>query len=202
MSDGKKIDWHQAKKLADKVVRIFAPACERIEIAGSVRRLKSYVGDIEIVCIPKMTPSGLFGDQADNALLPVLERLCMNRGDILPVKGGDKYRQYQLLPAEAHGIMLDVFMVTAESWGVQLCIRTGPQEFSQKAVTPRCKAGLLQDGLKVEGGCLWQVTGEHYGNDGCGPSATRIDTREERDFMRYLSCGFLEPDQRAKIVGA
>lgn len=42
-----------AQALAQSVVFALAPHCERIEIAGSVRRMKAYLDDIDIVCIPR-----------------------------------------------------------------------------------------------------------------------------------------------------
>ena len=44
----------RAQVVAAEVVALLAPACERIEIAGSVRREKTDVGDIEIVCTPSV----------------------------------------------------------------------------------------------------------------------------------------------------
>lgn len=43
----------RAKVLAEEVRQVLAPYCEQIEIAGSIRREKAEVGDIEIICIPK-----------------------------------------------------------------------------------------------------------------------------------------------------
>ena len=37
----------KAKAIADKYVALLAPFCDRIEIAGSIRREKEEVGDIE-----------------------------------------------------------------------------------------------------------------------------------------------------------
>lgn len=42
-----------AKKLAEFLVELMSEYCERIMIAGSIRRGKHEVKDIEIVCIPK-----------------------------------------------------------------------------------------------------------------------------------------------------
>lgn len=39
----------QALEIAEKVKALLAPHCERIEIAGSIRRKKPDVKDIEIV---------------------------------------------------------------------------------------------------------------------------------------------------------
>lgn len=52
MSTGSKFDYEAARKVADRVVDILAPHCDRIEIAGSLRRGEHTVGDIELVCIP------------------------------------------------------------------------------------------------------------------------------------------------------
>jgi DNA polymerase/3'-5' exonuclease PolX len=47
-----------------EVVDLLSPVCERIEVAGSVRREKAFVGDIEILCAPRVrheTQMDLFG---------------------------------------------------------------------------------------------------------------------------------------------
>jgi hypothetical protein len=38
MSEGPRIPLSQAQKLADQVVNVLKPVCDRIEIAGSIRR--------------------------------------------------------------------------------------------------------------------------------------------------------------------
>lgn len=43
----------QARAVADLLVSYLAPACERIEIAGSIRREVPEVKDIELVAIPR-----------------------------------------------------------------------------------------------------------------------------------------------------
>ena len=54
MSQGKRIPIEVARRVADRLVTVLAPACERIEIAGSIRRQRPTVGDIELVAIPRM----------------------------------------------------------------------------------------------------------------------------------------------------
>ena len=47
-----------AREMAEALVDLQAPACERIEIAGSVRRQKAKPNDIDIVAVPKLTDRG------------------------------------------------------------------------------------------------------------------------------------------------
>jgi hypothetical protein len=61
--------YPEAKLLADSLVEAMAPFCERIEIAGSVRRKKPVVKDIEICVIPRRESradvSNLFAPEKD-----------------------------------------------------------------------------------------------------------------------------------------
>jgi DNA polymerase/3'-5' exonuclease PolX len=41
-----------AREMADALVELLAPACERIAIAGSVRRKKKFPNDIEVGVSP------------------------------------------------------------------------------------------------------------------------------------------------------
>ena len=42
-----------AEELAKRIVEHIRPHCERVEVAGSIRRKKSEVRDIDLVLIPK-----------------------------------------------------------------------------------------------------------------------------------------------------
>jgi len=47
------MELEKAKAIAEQIRVLLRPACNRIEIAGSIRRRKPEVGDIELLCIPK-----------------------------------------------------------------------------------------------------------------------------------------------------
>jgi len=130
-----KMPYTEARALADQLVAQLAPACERIEVAGSIRRKKEEVGDIEIVAIPKMeTIRNLFGEaQGEVSLLNV--RLSDMGWDVL--KNGDKYKQF-VLPG---GISLDLFICRLATWGVIYTIRTGSADFTHWLVTNRQHGG-------------------------------------------------------------
>ena len=72
MSAGASIPWAKAFDLASRLVRELEDSCDRIEIAGSLRRLKPEVHDIELVAVPKFgTVDGgdLWGTSVDVDLL-------------------------------------------------------------------------------------------------------------------------------------
>ena len=169
----------KVEPIARMLVEAMAPGCERIEIAGSIRRQQDLVGDIEIVAIPKMRLD-LFG-QPDGLLLDDCLYDLMWMGPLgKPKKNGKKYKQFEI--AGWDGLHLDLFLVTPETWGVQLAIRTGPRSFSKAIVTPCKYAGLLRDGLAVRRGRVWD-------------KGRPLDTPEERDFLE-LAGGWVELQER------
>jgi DNA polymerase/3'-5' exonuclease PolX len=106
----------EAKPIAERVKETLAPYCERVEIAGSIRRAKSTVNDIDIVLIEKpeaaLMMTSLFSSMGvvkTNG--PKIKRL---------------YLGYHLSP-EDH-LTLDIYIATPATWATLLLIRTGSKE--------------------------------------------------------------------------
>lgn len=183
---------HQALLLANNILANMSPYCERVEIAGSVRRGKDEVKDIELVAIPKVgEPEGLFGDlPGRNLLFDWAEKVKAekrmrwikpNTSEIedWPLNASGKYWR-GLHPAT--NVKLDLFLVTAESWGPQMLIRTGPADFSEAIVT------LAHDFnyLFYDGRILSKITGE------------RLLTPEEADVFVLFGLSYIEPAERTE----
>lgn len=49
----KVMELEKAKVIAEDLTSLLAPVCEKIKVAGSIRRRKTQVGDIELLVIPK-----------------------------------------------------------------------------------------------------------------------------------------------------
>jgi DNA polymerase (family 10) len=132
--------YKEAKEVADKIVELLKPHCERIEIAGSLRREKEIIGDIEIVAIAKPYNTGLFED----GLASVVNQWEKVKGEL--EYGKCKYTQ-RVLP---EGIKLDLFFAEEGNWGNIFLIRTGDWEFSKKFMG----VCLPRNGYKQEDGFL------------------------------------------------
>jgi DNA polymerase/3'-5' exonuclease PolX len=159
----------QALILAEDARNALTPYCERILIAGSIRRMKPEVKDIEIVCIPKMVPTGLFNDA-----LEVDPDFCATVKRWHKVKGEPtgKYTQ-RMLPG---GMKLDVFIVNADTWGWQVCLRTGSKAFNQDVLIK----AMHQQGYESDEGSLRR-------------NGQMIATPEEVDVFRIFKLPWVEP---------
>lgn len=164
------MEYSKAKKIADNVVDQLAPFCERIEIAGSIRRKKPEVKDIEIVCIPKPYDTGLF----ESGIATVVNKWEKVKGE-LPCK----YTQ-RILP---QGIKLDLFFAAVDNWGLIFAIRTGSAEFSHKVLA----STWVKRGCKSIDGKL-----THNGEI--------IPVREEIDLFRILRLDYVDPEERGVKV--
>lgn len=134
------IPYNEAKAIADKIVSLLSPHCERIQVAGSIRRESAIIGDIEIVCIPKPYQVGLFEDW----IAKEVNHWHKVKGEL--EYGKCKYTQ-RILP---EGIKLDLFFAERGNWGLILAIRTGSAEYSHKVLA----RSWVARGYKSEGGYL------------------------------------------------
>jgi hypothetical protein len=156
-----------ARMAGEQLVRLLDPACERIEIAGSIRRQIAMVGDIEIVCQPRMTidPTALLAGEEISALDGHVDRVIRSTKVASPL-----LKYYELNPANGskykrlvfHGgsnpndrYKVDLFAVIAPaSCGALMAIRTGPADWSHLLVTKRSLGGAMPDELQQANGAL------------------------------------------------
>lgn len=185
-----------ADRKARALVALLDPVCERIEIAGSVRRCRADIGDIEIVAIPKIVPAqpDLFGAPASagsNALNQRIDEL-VEAGVIQKraradgkVMWGPKHRTLTW-----DGAPVDLWQGRLETFGWLFVLRTGPAQFSRQLVVPinhrtrDDRRGLLPAYLRVQDGLRHIRDGE------------QVPTPEEIDVFKVLGLRWLEPEDR------
>lgn len=165
----KRYPYEEAYLIAQRVLDLLRPHCIRCEIAGSIRRQKSEVKDIEIVAIPKPYQTGLFQD----GIASVVNQWPKVKGEL--DYGRTKYTQ-RILP---EGIKLDLFFAVKENWGLILALRTGSEEYSHRVLA----TGWVKHGYKSEEGMLISK-GQSY------------EVLEEQDLFNMIGLEYVEPKNR------
>ena len=160
------MEYIKALQIAEKIKEQLIPYCERIEIAGSIRRKKPFVKDIEIVAIPKPYDVGLF----QSGIATIVNQWQKVKGE-LPCK----FTQRKL----PDDIMLDLFFAERGNWGLIYAIRTGSAEYSHKILA----TGWVKKGYKSKGGYLI------YNNK-------PIAVLEEKDLFARSGIDFIDPEFR------
>ena len=132
------MDLERAKAIAEELKRLLAPTCDWIEIAGSIRRQKPEVGDIELLCIPKYIAGVDQLDREIGALFiqGILEFRLNKLGSRVY---GPKNK---LLRHVESGIGVDVFSTTEECWPVALVVRTGGEKTNKEIASRALEKGM------------------------------------------------------------
>ncbi len=168
MSDKIKFERRLARDVADSIVQVLTPGCERIEVAGSLRRRQKLVGDIEILYIPKRglgTPAGsLFEEEMDLATEKIdhmeAARVLQRRQNI---NGAETYgAKNKLMRHCASGIPVDLFVTDQQSWFNYLVCRTGPAAFNIRVASRARELGWKWNPYNSgfsrtrTGSCVWE----------------------------------------------
>lgn len=153
-----------------------SPACERVLIAGSLRRRKAEVGDLELVVLPKTEPlQDMFGQTAG------VRSLLDDRLGELGLgfsKNGPKFKVF-----DWQGMTCDLFICSPATWAVNATLRTGCAEFSHWLVTEKRQGGARPAHLTLKDAVLHEV-------------GRPLDLREERDLFAAFEIDWIEPEER------
>jgi DNA polymerase/3'-5' exonuclease PolX len=116
----------KAQNIAHDLMDELKPHCNIVVVAGSVRRLKRYPKDLELVCIPKTEPTGQLSFFEPPKVKPVKGFMeVINKYE--KIKGEPKGKYTQRL---VEGIKLDLFIANEINIGYIHTIRTGSNNFS------------------------------------------------------------------------
>jgi DNA polymerase/3'-5' exonuclease PolX len=135
MSAGQRISLEAAAGLANDLIESLQPYCHRIEVAGSIRRQRPTIGDIELVLVPKIEVHDydLFGEPLTTRNLLVTKLNRMVEQAILDRRVDQKGRHCwgnRHQRAVYRGVPVEFFAVLPPAqWGVLFAIRTGSADF-------------------------------------------------------------------------
>ena len=171
-----------AQVVAEKLIELLAPACERIAVAGSVRRLRPDVGDIELVAIPKVYPDFFANSHSmlDEAILSLVAKGVVDYR--MNSRGARTFGPLNKLMIYQSGIWVDIFTATQENWGRDLLVRTGSADFNRRVMSR-----FIQLGKR----------GHAYG-DVAVTLATGGSVRapDEEAMFRLLHWDYIRPEER------
>lgn len=169
-----------ANQMADSIVKAIQPACARAHVAGSIRRMKPDVKDIEIVAIVKDY------DDLFQKLATFGRFIKPGVPDIVdwPPRKNAKY--IRMLIDEQ--VKLDMFVATKENFGALYAMRTG------SGIGPDGTLGFIP-GLfsawkKASGG------GKMMNCMPTTPDKVSIPVYEEEDFFRLCRVEWIPPELR------
>lgn len=175
MSTTTKSPYAEIYPIATRLLDAIRPHCLRAEIAGSFRRLRQMVGDIEIVAVP-IRPTDLFGHELEDQ--PTALDRFLDEHNTPFRKRGRKYQQF------AYGRQIvDLFLTDQHTWGSIYTIRTGNWEFSRWLVTSQSAGGASPPGLTFHDGRLHA-------------NGRLLHTPEEADVFAALGLSYIPPSER------
>lgn len=190
------LSWYAGRVKRDEVLPVcewliaqLAPACVRVQVAGSIRREAQDVKDIEIVVEPIYN-----GDSVGvkNPISPKLDRVLMGlimsgaiEFDKVTKRAGPRYKKLMLIEQK---ISVDLFYADAENWGNTVTIRTGCSKYSEAVVTHALKVKFRQNE-----GRLWQVR---------GATLIPVACKTEEEYFNALGIKMPPPNMRTEEAAA
>ena len=165
-----------AKGIAEDLLTRLVPSCEKIVLVGSIRRQRLYVGDIELLCIPRCNG---FIDQLDRQVEALIRQglLDFRRNKLGSKVYGPKNKLLLHVPT---GIGVDIFSTTEECWAVSLVVRTGGAETNKRIATAALKNGWR-----------WHAYGRGFSTpDG------EVVCHSEQEVFQVVGLPYLQPSER------
>ncbi|HRF46692.1 MAG TPA: hypothetical protein PLC98_03625 [Anaerolineales bacterium] len=196
----------RAASAAERLRSWLAPACELAVVAGSLRRGKPRVKDIDLVVKP--CPDGdLFSSDPNRPRLADLLADAIAAGWLRQAgANGERLKRLEIrsevhypgAATSAPNYKTDVAWIKAElhivrppaQFGLVQLLRTGPAEYSQWIVTSKAQGGALPGHVMIDQAALWQRTDR-------GTPAVVIPTETEADVCAALGIDLVDPELRA-----
>lgn len=197
------MEYNKALEIANELVEKLRPVCERVEIAGSIRRKKPEVKDIEICVIAKtieVSDGDLFEPKLTKVPTAHFASVVNNLGIVMKGNFNGRYMQI-ILPFSPDRIVLDLFIPAEGEWGKTYAIRTGSAEYSGKVLASGWRkigwcgsdVGLrkMEDCEKIDlpdGKYKWKCVNPVASLPPIFP--------EEIDFFNWINVPYVEPENR------
>jgi DNA polymerase/3'-5' exonuclease PolX len=166
----------EAMEVAAALCEELEPYTHRIVVAGSLRRMKEFVGDIEILFVPmfETRKRDLLDIETFDSASEQIDRMVRN-GILFKrpnAKGGFSWGAKNKLAVHRSGIPVDLFTATHANWYNYMVCRTGPGDSNIRI----CNAAIAK-------GWKWCPYGDGFERPGTGEKHIVTSEKEVFDFV-------------------
>lgn len=179
-----------ARKIGDWIT----PYCDRVEIAGSIRRERPVCNDVDLVCIPKVRlDKDLMGETTEvhNLLFEFMQKYVAESGGKASFGQGGNIAG-KLLIVNLPKCQLDLFFAAPENFDSRFLCRTGSKEhniwLAQRALERGMK-WMPYEGLVSGAGEIIPVASETDLYGALGLRLIRPQDREQAWINKHLESG-------------
>jgi DNA polymerase/3'-5' exonuclease PolX len=181
MSKGDKRPHDEVLRVAEHIVTALTPFCERIESAGSLRRQRPWVGDIELVAIPRrpIKPQLSLLEPPEYDLEAETELGAFLKENKVKFRvNGQKQKSFYY-----GSLQVDLYLPLVENWGWRYMLSTGSQKFNVWLVMSAAAGGAMPTDMNSDGGWIWR-------------QGVKVETPEEADVFREMKLPFIPVGSR------
>ncbi len=140
------LDLKEAERLADQFKAVVEPQCEKIEVAGSIRRQKPKVHDIDFVVVTK---NDLDWQKISDKLKHLKAKPNCSGNSVIKA----------FVPCQNGLFQVDFYRAKPSTFGIHLLVRTGSAEHNMwlagyaisKGMRIRYSEGLIKEGSVIAG---------------------------------------------------
>ena len=140
------LDLEEAQNLADQIKAVVDAQCEMIEVAGSIRRQKPKVHDIDFVVVAK---SDLDWQKINEKLKHLKAKPNCSGNSVIKA----------FVPCQGGLFQVDFYRAKPSTFGIHLLVRTGSAEHNMwlagyaisKGMRIRYSEGLIKEGTAIAG---------------------------------------------------
>lgn len=164
--------------IALKIQEQIAPLCEKCEIAGSIRRARPEVGDVDLVILPR------------EGQIAAIKARCSQKCRV--VRDGDQNCIYQIALSDGTPLQLDIFFARP---AVRDLLNTAPGNFGTLLL---CRTGSKEHNIfLVEHAKRMSLRWNPYRGVMDGQSNVLASETEE-DIFKALDLAWIKPEERER----
>lgn len=185
MSSGKRIDLSKAISIESQLRPYIEPFCTRYNIAGSIRRKRETVGDIELVIIPSNAPA-LFAKLDGMVEQGIITKALYNTAHGLRPRWGEKLRCFRY-----QGATVELSISNEHKYGYRYWLCTGPSQANHYVMS---QMDTQKSAIRFKDGYGWLT--EYIGGTPVYKDKLHIPTEET--LFNMLNLPFTFPEWRTE----